>query len=523
MDIVKNETAAVGLFGEALAGKVDRDEPAITQAENQPRAKARLKPIDRRQMVMRTIDMERLVEADHPVRAMWEMLGQVDLAPFMRGVRAVEGRPGQATVDPRLLASLWIYAYSEGISSARELSRMCEYEPGCQWLTGMGTVNHHTLSDFRVEHKEAMDGVFAEVLGLLSAEGLVELKQVTLDGTKVKANAGKDTFRREERVEKHLELARKQIEQMGDPRSEDTSQRTAKAKERVLREKRQRLEQAMEELKRIQEAKPDKQRAEARVSTTDPESRVMKNSDGGYIPAYNVQVTTCVAHGIVLDLQAVQGGSDRDQLMPAVDRLEEKLGVPGRMITDAGYTSHNNIESTANRHIDLIAPVPEGSTKPQQYEERGIGPAFHNEAFQYDPAADHYVCPAGKTLKPSGKHRFTGRIQIRYQARPSECSACPFRDQCCPKAKSRRITRSQDSETVKAFIAKMQTEEAKQIYRQRAPVAEFVNAWIKDKLGLRQFRLRGLAKVQVECVWAGLTYNIQQWIRLCWRPRVATA
>src|SRR5204862_6906455 len=130
----------------------------------------RLKPIDRRQMVMRTIDMERLVAADHPVRAIWEMLGQEDLSPFMRGVRAVEGRPGQATVDPRLLASLWIYAYSEGISSARELSRLCEYEPGCQWLTAMGTVNHHTLSDFRVEHKGALDGLFVEVLGLLRAE-----------------------------------------------------------------------------------------------------------------------------------------------------------------------------------------------------------------------------------------------------------------------------------------------------------------------------------------------------------------
>ena len=522
MDIVKNETTEVGLFAEGLAEKVARGEPGMAEAENQQKAKARLKPIDRRQMVMRTIDMEKLVEADHPVRAIWEMLGQVDLDPFMRRVRALEGRPGQATVDPRLLASLWIYAYSEGISSARELSRMCEYEPGCQWLTGMGTVNHHTLSDFRVEQKKALDGVFAQVLGLLSAEGLVELKQVTLDGTKVKANAGKDTFRREERVKLHLELARKQIEQMGDPRSEATSQRTAKAKERVLKEKKQRLELALEELKRFQEAKPDKEKAEARVSTTDPEARVMKTSDGGFQPSYNVQVTTDVAHGIVLDLQAVQGGSDRDQLMPAVDRLEEKLGVPGQIIADAGYTSHNNIESTAKRNIDLIAPVPEAAAKPQRYEEKGIGPAFHNEAFQYDSAANHYVCPAGKTLKLSAKERFAGRIKMRYQARPSDCRACPYRDQCCPNDRSRRINRSQDTETVQAFIAKMQTEEAKQIYRKRPQVAEFVNAWIKDKLGLRQFRLRGLAKVQVECLWAGLTYNIQQWIRLCWRPRVAT-
>src|SRR5678816_891811 len=158
MEIMRNETTPVGLFADGLAETVGRVEPSNEKADEREWAKARLKPINRQQMVMRTIDVERLVEADHPVRAIWEMLGQVDLNPFMRGVRAVEGRPGQATVDPRLLASLWIYAYSEGISSARELSRMCEYEPGCQWLTGMGTVNHHTLSDFRVEHKEGLDG-----------------------------------------------------------------------------------------------------------------------------------------------------------------------------------------------------------------------------------------------------------------------------------------------------------------------------------------------------------------------------
>ena len=76
---------------------------------------------------------------------------------------------------------------------------------------------------------------------------------------------------------------------------------------------------------------------------------------------------------------------------------------------------------------------------------------------------------------------------------------------------------------VQAFRAKMQSEEAKQIYKLRPQVAEFVIAWIKEKLGLRQFRLRGLLKVQTECLWVGMTYNIQQWIRLRWRARLAVA
>ena len=129
----------------------------------------------------------------------------------------------------------------------------------------------------------------------------------------------------------------------------------------------------------------------------------------------------------------------------------------------------------------------------------------------------------GKILRLSTKERRAGRIKWKYQARPSDCQMCRFRDQCCPKTRSRRITRSQDSEMVQAFRAKMQSEEAKQIYRLRPQVAEFVNAWLKEKLGLRQFRLRGLFKVQTECLWAAMTYNIQQWIRLRWRIRLAAA
>jgi transposase len=499
-----------------------RSGPAIMRPEH-PKAKPRFKPINRDQLIMRTVDIERLVEADHPVRAIWEMMGQVDLSEFENNIRAVEGRAGQATLSPRLLASLWIYAYSEAISSARELARMCECDAACQWLTAMGTVNHHSLSDFRVESKKALDRVFIQVLGVMSAEGLVELKQVMQDGTKVKANAGKDTFRREERLRQHLQLAEKQIQSMGDPRSDAISQRVAKAQERATKEKKQRLEQAMEELKKVRQGKTAEQAREARTSTTDPEARVMKNGSGGYEPAYNVQISTDAAHSVIVDVAAVQDCNDWDQLMPAVERVEATLGTPRQIIVDAGYTRRENIEAIADSPIEMIGPVPAPVADKHHYAKRGIAADFEVDAFTFDEAANHYVCPTGKILKVTTKQRHAGRVKWKYQARPSDCQTCPFRDQCCPKTRSRRLTRSEDSARVKAFHAKMQTEEAKQIYRRRPQVAEFVNAWIKDKLGLRQFRLRGLVKVQAECLWVSLTYNIQQWIRLSWRKRFACA
>ncbi|MBS3917265.1 MAG: transposase [Deltaproteobacteria bacterium] len=146
------------------------------EVEKEKSRRVRLKPINREQMVLRPMDVERLVSEDHEVRAIWEFVGRVDLSPYYEEVDAVEGEAGRSAFDPRLMISLWIYAYSKGVSSGREISRLCEYDPAYPWLTGLEPVNYHTLSDFRVDHKEVLDELFTEVLGLLSAEGLMSLE-----------------------------------------------------------------------------------------------------------------------------------------------------------------------------------------------------------------------------------------------------------------------------------------------------------------------------------------------------------
>ena len=121
-----------------------------------------------------------------------------------------------------------------------------------------------------------------------------------------------------------------------------------------------------------------------------------------------------------------------------------------------------------------------------------------------------------------GERDAWGRTDYKYRASAASCQACSFKQKCCPQnTKGRSLVRGVDDPIVVAHMEKMETEEAKQIYRQRGAVAEFPNAWIKDKIGLRQFRLRGLIKVGMEALWACLTYNIKQWIRLCWRPQWA--
>ncbi|NKC22762.1 transposase [Ochrobactrum oryzae] len=165
------------------------------------------------------LDVERLLEEDHPVRAIWELVGQLDLSAFAAGIGSLEGVTGRPAYDPRLLVSLWIYSYSRGIGSAREVERRCEHDPDFPWLMGLLVINHHTLSDFRLAHREALDEMFTQVLAVLSTEGLIALQSIMHDGTKITAQAGPGSFKQEAQIVKHLAAARHHVASMGDPRN----------------------------------------------------------------------------------------------------------------------------------------------------------------------------------------------------------------------------------------------------------------------------------------------------------------
>jgi len=490
----------------------------------------RLKTVNRRQLLLRTVDVEQLVEADHTVRAIWELVGRLDLSRFQEPIAAVEGSAGRPAWDPRLLISLWVYAYSEGVGSAREVERRCAYHPAYQWLTGLETVNHHTLSDFRVQHQAALDQLFVDLLAALSAEGLITLEQVMHDGTKVKAAASGKSFRREETLREHLEAAQKQVQQMGDPRQAEVSPRQAQARQRAARQKVERLQQALEEMKQVQ-AVPQKEKdaPPRRVSATDPQARIMKQGDGGFAPSHNVQISTDAAHGIIVGVGVTAAGSDQRELMPALEEIEANLGrLPQQVVADGGFTTQETVIATAERGVELIGGALEAGAQAARevnFERRGITPEFRPEAFTYETTTDTYTCPAGQVLTHQSREERAGVTRHRYQASARHCRACPFRPQCCGQtSRGRQLVRSEKTPEVAAFLAKMQTERARQIYRRRGAVAEFSNLWLKAKLGLRQFRVRGLQKVRCEALWACLTYNIQQWIRLRWRtPEVQGA
>ncbi len=512
-------------------GEVQTEWTSEPQAEPLPRRKAvtvvkgapRLKVVNRQQLVFRAVDVEQLIEEDHPARAIWTFTERMDWSRFYAPIQAVDGVAGRAAWDPRLLSSLWIYAYSRGIGSARELARRCGYDPAFQWLTGLTEVNYHTLADFRVGFKQQLDELFVQGLGLLSAEGLITLERVMHDGTKIKACAGGDSFRREDRIRSHLKAACEQVAAMGDPLAEPSGRQRA-ARERARSERTQRLEQALVELEKIREAKAGNEAKEqARVSQTDPQARIMKQGDGGYAPSYNAQLSTDAAHGLIVGMGISQVASDYGELVGAMDRIEKNLGQkPKQVVVDGGFTSRENVVSMEKRDIDLIGSMAEHNEQSAgQLRRRGVQEAFYPQAFLYDNTQDVYRCPAGELLHHEGLEKHIGIVHHCYRATTQTCAMCRFKAHCCPQneKKGRSIRRAVETPVVQAFITKMQTDAAKRIYRLRGAVAEFPNAWIKTKIGLRQFHVRGLLKVETETLWACLTYNIQQWIRLRWHKQ----
>jgi hypothetical protein len=400
-----------------------------------------------------------------------------------------------------------------GIGTAREIERRCEYDPAFWWLTGMEKVNHHSLSDFRMEKKEELEELFAQVLGAASAEGYISLEQVTLDGTKIKANASQKSFHREKTLREHLEQARqrvKQLEHEGEAEEKRRAAAEAKAQEKV-----ERLERALTELKELQKEKDtEAEKQETRVSSSDPEARKMMQNQGGFALSYNVQITADTKQGFIVDSEVTQAGNDFQQLIPAVERVEESFGkAPGQVLVDTGYISRNNVEQMAQREdVDLLGSLADDKSKRGERDKD----RYPSSMFVYDAEQDHYVCPAGKILSYEGRQNKDGMEQFKYKAKRKDCQSCRLRMQCCPENKKhgRSVNRSQESPAMIAFRAKMATEAAQKEYRKRAAVAEFRNLWIKAKLGLRQFHVRGLEKVRCETMWACLTHNLQHWIRL---------
>jgi transposase len=494
------------------------EQPSVPLGQAEPTGECKLRPINRDQLTMAQVDVEHLIDEHHPARGIWQVTQGLDLSRHESAIRTRRGEVGRAAWAPQLLVAVWLYGYSQGITSARELERQMEYEPGLLWLTGMEVINHHTLSDFRIEHREALTDLFTQILVVLSDAGLVKMRLVAHDGTKIRAQAGVDSFRREATLREKLEAARQLVEE--DPQAEGGgSRRQRAAQQRARRERLERVESALEQLKKIQ-AKDNnaEQKDGARVSIREAEARLMKHGDNAIAPSYNTQVSTDADSGVIVGVHVSQSAEDSHGLQPGIEEIQKNLGrKPEQLVADGGFTNRESIEKMAESGVDFYGSLPDPKERSEAaMKSHGIDPRFAPHFFILQSETRTAQCPAGKTMRYLRQVKKRGDSYESYRASGADCVVCAFQKQCCPNnaVKGRIVSfRSQEPEAITAFRKKMASVEGQRIYKQRGARAEFPFAWIKERMKLRKFRSFGLRKASIEALWACLAYNVLVWIR----------
>jgi transposase len=421
------------------------DLPAPEPSAARVAGKPRLARAERQQVEMRLAALDDLLAPEHLARVIWALVAQMDLSAWYADIQAVEGEAGHPAIDPAILIAVWLYATADGVGSARQLDRLCGEHVAYQWLVGGVSVNYHTLADFRVAHAAALDDLLTRHVAALMAEGLVSLERTAQDGIRVRASAGKGSFRRQERLEQFQAEAQTRVEQLkaqapGDPG--ERSPRQVAAQDRAAREKLARIQKALVELNDAAQAKTKShtkpsQRKAPRASTTDPQAHIMKMPDDGFRPAYNGQVVVDTGSGIIVGVDVINQ-TDKGQISPMVEQLQTDYGRgPKEHLVDGGFVAHADIEQVAADQVVVYAPL----SKPW----------------------------------------------------------APDQDPTQP--------RESDGPGVRAWRERMQTEAAKAIYKLRGQTVEWANAGLRQH-GLYQLRVRGLAKARSVLVWLALLHNL---------------
>jgi transposase len=407
----------------------------------------------------KTID--ELIPPDDKARLVWALVEGIDLTPLYQEIKSVEGHAGRPATDPRILVALWLHATDEHIASAHEVDRRCVDCDPYKWICGGVPMNYHTLSDFRVDHREWLREQVVTNIAVMRSEGLVSLETVGQDGMRVRANAGSDSFKTAEKLSQLLEEAELRWEKLQEEfeQSETLTPRQLGAQQRAARERIERLKQAQQEVKQVALQREKRKKGDgktARASTTDPEARRMKMADGGTRPAYNVQFATDLNSLVIVSPDVVNIGSDAGQMEPMVRHVEvEQAPLPenAEYYVDGGFASNQDLESVAQRGVTVFAPVKAVKKKQQRGE-------------------DPYAPQRG------------------------------------------------DTPWVAAWRQRMGTAEAQEKYKQRSKT-EWPNATCRNR-GLQQFLVRGLKKVKAVVLWYVLVHNLFRMVALRAERAIAT-
>jgi transposase len=406
----------------------------------------RLQEADRSQLRLMPIDLERLVADDDQVRSIWAFVEGLDLSGFHALVKAVKGKPGRPAIDPKILMALWIQATLDGIGSAREIARLCEMHVRYQWICGGVTPEYHRLSDFRSLSESQFDGLLTDTVAVLMDKELVTLQRVAQDGMRVRASAGASSFRTGKRLRELRKIAREQVDLLKKEIEQDGSAETRRRDAARRRAAEDRDRRVKEALAQL------------------PEIENRKKSNNGKKKTEARSSTTDPAARVM-------------------------------KMADGGFRPALNVHFVSDTATKVIAAVEVNN----QGTDHGMSSPLAeqlNKRHGKDPA---------EWLEDGGCVTLGG---IDALAKRGIAVIAPIRPPRGSRYQSTEV-RPTDSVDVADWRKRMETEYAKEVYKQRGATAELVNAHARGH-GLMQFFVRGIKKTRSVVLLLAITHNMRR-------------
>ena len=463
-------------------------------------------PYNQEQLMLLPLNIREMIAEDHLVHGVSTIVERLDLSSIYQKYKNDEG--GRPSYHPLMLIKVLFYAYAVGIRSSRKITARLESDIYFMYLAAMQRPDFRTVSDFRKEHLEELKELFKQIVRISMELGIAKIGHIAIDGTKMKASAGRRQTKSKEKLGKMEEEIEKEIEKMleeADEIDEKEDRLYGDKRGDELPEELKKKEDLIDKIEKAKKVLEERGWKEANI--TDPDSRFMQDADGGINTSYNTQVAVDEKTQVIVANDVVTEVNDHHQFIPLYEQVLDNTGEkPEEVSADCGYANGKNYMYIEANKINAYLPDQmfdkeldkEGNEKLGRYDRRN---------FRYDREEDTFICPEGKRLVFKQKQK-KGGIESRIYV-GHKCSDCRQRVECT-RGKARHIKASEADGIMERMREKLLTEEGKQSYKKRLSTAEPVFGNLKKNLGYRDFLLRGLEKARGEFQLMCIAHNIKK-------------
>jgi transposase len=415
------------------------------------------------------------------------------------GIELDDSQVGNSEYDPKAMLKLLVYGYSYGVKGSRKLERECHHNLSFMWLMGGLKPDHKTIAEYRRRHKGALKKVLKQCVRLCIKLDLIAGNVLFVDGTKIRANAGRANSHNREWYEKRLREIDKRIEALIEE-NERTDQEEAHLGSSV--EMHHELVQAQGLKEKIEGVlKTMEESGREKINLTDPDCAIMHSVHGSHA-SYNVQAVSDDRHGLLVHVEAINASGDVNQFASQIEAANEDLGKACEVACgDAGYANTEELKKIDEHGIKVVVPSQRQSLHEQEEK------PFSKSQFSYDRQGDCYICPQQQLLTLECTDNKRARKYYRI-TKASLCRNCEHFGQCTTSKKGRRLMRLILEEAKEKFEALY--ESSKDIYDRRKTRAELPFGHIKSNLQTRSFMLRGKDGVNAEAALLATCFDLRR-------------